>query len=49
MVAGIGPSSAQASAELTPSDDDPTDYWFEYGPTTGYGSADAGRDHRGGR
>jgi hypothetical protein len=38
VVAGVGPSSAQASGELTPSDDHPTDYWFEYGPTTGYGA-----------
>ena len=36
-VGGIGPTSAQASSELTPDEDGTTSFRFEYGPTTAYG------------
>jgi hypothetical protein len=39
LVAGIGPSSAMVSGELTTDDNaQATVYWFEFGPTTAYGA-----------
>ena len=38
VVAGVGPSSAQASGRLTADEDEATVYWFEFGPTSDYGT-----------